>query len=531
MWKKIVIAFFAVILIAIAAGYFYLPKYATQKFYQALEKADSVHFKNLELDFWSGHISVDSLYLSDTAGLIFGVPIHAEIAEIKILHINTRKLLLRKHLQVDTVRFSSGQVAAIFTSENDSIKSPHPKKKNPLKSIEIGNTHLDSLTFDFLFHPTDTSVHAKGMLQAIATEMYIPLKKPEDFNAESIDFSITDLYAQNNDGITYYHVKEIGLNDVKHELLIRDIHIKQRLKTYEYARHFGFDKLHFEIDADSIAFRKLAPVKTLMQNIRLPKIDIYAPMANLFKDKRYKHKSHRRKFPFEALADASLPFDIDTITVNDGALYFKALSRDDGKTAKINLTSVNAEICQVSSNPNSPFEDWTKINARVVFYHQLKFDFTWKFDRRRNGKSFLFDGKFGRAPLAIWNSFIENKIDMRFKSGTLLSGRLLAEGNTINGEGTLDFFYKDMKIDILKKQDHQTDFGLDIMGGATNLIIRNNNLPDKNPKTGIVYAEPRQDRFVIDFLWRLLQSGIKDIMMPTNNDRKAEERSNEYLKN
>ena len=77
-----------------------------------------------------------------------------------------------------------------------------------------------------------------------------------------------------------------------------------------------------------------------------------------------------------------------------------------------------------------------------------------------------------------------------------------------------------MKVELLDKQTHHTGFVEWAGGGLANLVVRNNNLKNKKPQQGIVYAEPIPDRDVFAFIVKLFFAGFKDIAVGSKNQKK-----------
>ena len=530
MWKKVLIGTFILLITLATATYFYLPTFASNKIYTALESADSVSFSKIYLNLYDGDIVIHDFYLSDSSGSVLKVPLHTEVQSFRLRGLNVSELLLNKRLKLDTLFIDKGILQVLIPKKDTSTKQTS-NGKQVLKSIQIGHTTIDSLALNLLFDLIDSTDRTSAMLNFTATDFYVPMANLLQSQGQNIVLNFKNIYSRLKDRVGYIDIDEFDFNKGHKKLRINGFKLRQKLSTRQYAKHFGFDKLHAEVDVDSIVVEEM-PVRVLdiLEKLELTRINIYKPVGKLYKDKRFPHPSKVQKFPFEAISEIDFPILIDTVNIIDGEIWFKELTRNDGQTAKLDLTSINAQVLNITSLGPNKQSDWTEVKGKVVFYHQLPFDFSWKFDLRKKGTSFVFDGKIGSAPLSVLNPFLLNSANARFKSGYLEGGRLLAEGNKISGEGSLKFNYSKMKIELLEKTSHEKDFGLNLVGGTANILIRNNNRKDKKEVVGAVYAEPAQNKFIVVYLWRLLASGMQDIIIGSKNQSKSEDRRNEYIK-
>jgi hypothetical protein len=187
------------------------------------------------------------------------------------------------------------------------------------------------------------------------------------------------------------------------------------------------------------------------------------------------------------------------------------------------LSDIDVVITNISSTGPTKQGKWTIVKGNILMLDQLELDVDWRFDLRTKGKSFTLDLGIGACTFESLNPFTENTVGVHFKKGDLQGGRLLVSGDKTSGSGTLDLFYKSMKVELLDKQTHHTGFVEWAGGGLANLVVRNNNLKNKKPQQGIVYAEPIPDRDVFTFIVKLFFAGFKDIAVGSKNQQKIEQ--------
>ena len=108
-------------------------------------------------------------------------------------------------------------------------------------------------------------------------------------------------------------------------------------------------------------------------------------------------------------------------------------------------------------------------------------------------------------PLTALNSFLPQMASARINSGHLDTLRMRAIGREYLAHGYMQLFYRDLKIQYLKKGDelHKT-FGTNLITFfANSLVLRQNN----QKRTGRVYFERIRDRSFVNYWIKILLSG------------------------
>ncbi len=476
---------------------------------------------------WQGSLILRNLFFKDTQGNLSKIPVECAIDRIAITGADARELKTKHIAQIDSVVVGKGSMALGLPAKDTAKTEENTEKSKLIESILLNYVFIDSVAVNLDLNPKKVNERIDATISFEAQNVAIPFTKNAPLAYQKMSFNITNVYVQPRKSIAYFLVKSLGYNSTTNALQIDEFAMRQRIKETRYAKHFGTDKPYVKLDVYKATITGIPhDLKQLADGFHVKKIAVLGAQAYLYKDRRYPHPKTPKKFPIEALSSIKLPVRIDTILVTDGQLFYNENWREDYIPGRLSLTDINVAITNVNSTGPTNAGNFTKIKGDIVLSNELELAVNWQFDLRKKGKAFTLDLGIGTTPLKAMNSFTENTMGLHFKSGNLQGGRMVVHGDKTSGTGTLDLYYKDLKLDLMDKQTHESGIVEWAAGGLANLVVRNNNLKDQKPHQGIVYAEPLPDRAIYGYIVRLFFSGFKDIALGSKNEEKAEARKN-----
>jgi hypothetical protein len=151
------------------------------------------------------------------------------------------------------------------------------------------------------------------------------------------------------------------------------------------------------------------------------------------------------------------------------------------------------------------------LNAHLVFFLE------------RNDEYFTASGSLDPIAAAEFNPMVEGLMPVTITSGYVRQAKFNFAATDDVSNGELILVYEELKVDVLKLNDSDEKSG-GLSAGA-NLLINGNNLPGDNKyTTGLIHFERRKDKFIINYLWNSLKTGIISIVAPIANKNKKLER-------
>lgn len=133
---------------------------------------------------------------------------------------------------------------------------------------------------------------------------------------------------------------------------------------------------------------------------------------------------------------------------------------------------------------------------------------------------FSFSGSLGQAKLSSFNSALEPAMGMRIDSGYLEKMTFKAKANNISSTGEMTFIYNNLTANVLKKNEEDKDKFLSFLANTT-LYTSN---PGKKGKLRVVQIgfERVEYKGLGNYLWKTLQTGIINTLLPTGKNIKKE---------
>lgn len=401
----------------------------------------------------------------------------------------------------------------------------------PFQALTLRHLAIDLLGLELTLNPKEPNEKYSGVFMLKADSISVPFHKDEKLSYLKAELKLKDVYAQPKKSIAYYMVDSINLMTENHTMAVHGLKLRQRIDELKYAKYFGFDKVYARADVNHIQIKGLPKrLRSLADGVHLSHISIVDPQAYLYKNSRLPHNMSEKKFIIEALQSVKLPIRIDTVSVDGGLLTFNQNWRKDYVPGTLRMTISEAQMLNYTNlGPDTAYGKWTTITSDLLLYDELPVKVKWKFDLAKKGTSYTLDVAFGKAAFAHLNPYSENTVGVRFKDGFLDGGRLLVEGNKQSVAGSLELYYHDLKVEFLDREDHHKNVVHWAEGSLANMVVRNNNIPDKKPRLGIVYAEPVADKAIFAFATKMLFSGFKDIALTSNNEDLVAKRGMYYL--
>jgi hypothetical protein len=123
-----------------------------------------------------------------------------------------------------------------------------------------------------------------------------------------------------------------------------------------------------------------------------------------------------------------------------------------------------------------------------------------------------------------------NCAQMKIQKGTIRSGEFEFFADEYESNGELNLIFDKLKMKVLTREGDRLK-GDNIKSLIANLFItRNNPIPGKPPIIGAIHWKRDSSRWITNYWWKSLFSGINNIVMSRRAELKALERNFSQLK-
>lgn len=247
-------------------------------------------------------------------------------------------------------------------------------------------------------------------------------------------------------------------------------------------------------------------------------VRIISPRVEVYRDKHVDDRHYvYPKMVHEILSELPLGLDLRTVVLEDGrAGYRERPDNQSERTSYLFFDNLNALITNATNLPAKLEDDHhlhIDVSGRLMGKGQITGTFRYDLTDLRGG--FTMRGRLGPMALADLNPLLEPQARIGMESGMLRQLAWNIAANAKEGTGDVLFEYDGLKIKIMDRdyQDRQNIFRKALAGLLNKTLVPSAN-PDSKGRVreGVVYAERDPEKFIFNYWWRLIFSGLKSTL-------------------
>ena len=510
------------------------------------QQAYVLGIKDVDVNIFRGNVSISGFYAKPTE-VHFSAFAKGETKEDVLLQLLVSKasisglalfdLIISKELMIDKIDVNEIQFNFYRPEKEYQLHSEEKELPISVNSIHIPwieKIHLTEMQIaDYGLHVIDASssdtiasfkgkeLLSRGLdIDAIEENKgYFTFNNSElELQLKQQNFSLNDaLYAISFDDLHYkYDEQEMTMTNFELKpILSPEAFSSKFTDTYSVNTAVIDTLLITGIDADLMFQSGI---------ISLQQIDIKGMAANLFLDKSKPYATDKvLPFPQMVLEDIEQLLYINKIAIHNSSFYYSEKSADKDNLTKVHLDNIQGEVTYITNIPGnlSNKKIDVKLNANLLGALPVSMHLTLPYKTPDN--SFFMSGYTkGTTDFKLLNPTIFQAIGVKFEAGRLNGLNFNLRGNSTKSVGELTLLYTDLEMEIYLSDDNENK-GL---SWVSNSLIKKSN-PSKNGRTVVanIDFERVKYKFFGDFLWKSVQSGIVNSLVPFGSRKKKEKTS------
>ena len=302
-----------------------------------------------------------------------------------------------------------------------------------------------------------------------------------------------------------------------------DFMVKPTRDKFKMGASYKYTKEVFDVEVKSINVFGYKIDKALRQSI----IDIDSILVDGLKFEIYKDKnrpfdeSKRPLFLQQQLKTLKQPLHIKKVKVNNSNFNFLLRPEDSKKLMHVDISNIEADInfiTSISDSLQSGKELEMNIKGVLMGASPLNLNIIMPYNSPVD--TFYFSGNLGSGDFTKFNPALFPVTGIKFDGGQLNSMKFYAHASPKSSKGLMTMLYDDLKAEIPKKDAKKKNKFLSF---SANAVIRTQN-PSKNGKTRVALV--KTDRVLYkgfgNLLWKTVQSGLVNTLLPTGKIQKEE---------
>jgi hypothetical protein len=543
--KTYLIGIVVIALLAFTGFKFILKPYIKNKISVELNKNPKrlyeIIFDDIDLNLFNGSVKIENLTITprDTAkvllenaaisGLISVQTEFLQVNEFKIVEFLKTKSLIMDKIKVENVTISYLSNPEAKPPERNMSGNLEQVIPDKINSIDVN--YFEILTAGFIYSLVEKPEEPLFIIDSLSVaveniridsatiQQTVPLTFTHiDLNSRYINYAPLKFYTLSTSGIRF---------DVQDSsLTIEQFKLIPKFSKEEFNRQIQYNTDWFSVAIDSIVLNEInANEFAAGDAIHLNCIDIEKPDVEIYRDKRLPDAPFKYKALITGgLNKANKKFVIDTVKIKNGKLEYGEMSEGADKAGKVyfnpfNITAYNITNDSATLENNSQLE--VDFNGKLMGQSDLNAHLT--FFLERNDEYFTVMGTLDPIAAAEFNPMVEGLMPLTITSGNVKQAKFGFTATDDVSDGELTLIYENLKVDVSKLND--TDEKSGGLSAGANLLINGNNIPgDSKYTTGRIHFERRKDKFIINYLWNSVKSGIISIVAPIANKNKKLER-------
>lgn len=434
-----------------------------------------------------------------------------------------RDFLLDNSIRLDSAHLEELELRSItppFDTLELSQAEDNKEEGEDYDKISVNHIRVNKLSFENKDSYTDSARLVMKDLFLFADSMVLT---KEDLDNPNALFSISQIQGYMDEATVHLNeyrnsitAKDLSFDTNDEKLIIDNIIFENKLGKYEYMREFEKETDWIYLHQGRLEVSGM-DFKTYFSSsaIHAKRLYLENPELEVFRDKRKpEDKVRRPKMIHQIIKSLTPRIRIDTIAIESMKVSYE--ERPDNKApraGKIFFDNLNATIYPFTNyEEDLAASDTMHLTAEARLMGKGKINLSIKYFLNDEKGKFTMRGSVGSFDMTELNRMVEPATKVAVKKGKLNDLYFNITANDYEGTGEVIAKYEDLEIEILDK-----DFGRDQnifqrIGSflANKLVVKSQN-PDRKGelKKGAVYEIRAQNKFIFNYWWKLLFSGLK----------------------
>lgn len=307
-----------------------------------------------------------------------------------------------------------------------------------------------------------------------------------------------------------------GLNSIE----ISSVDFKPKLGTKDFNKKNGFqsDWIHFKskhVQVHGIKWYTLfSDKKVFAENIQLEQPDIYVYRDKRVDDAPYKYKP----LPSHIIRNAGFPVTVPLLEIKKGTITYEEHPKDKDSSGILTFNDLYASAYNISTDSVFILEHPVLIvDGKGSILDSAKAEIKYTSNVLNKDDKFTFEATVHSFSAVHLNQCLSPLSGAAIESGDIKKVTLFFEANDDVANGTMEMEYENLKLTVLSKSDGKES---KVKSFIANIFIKDKTKESgtqeniKEDKTGVIHFERRKDRFIFNYWWNAIKTGVVSIVTP-----------------
>lgn len=408
-------------------------------------------------------------------------------------------------------------------SNSDSLvklKSLYESMKKDVSAIQIDSILLTSLDLKYVNSRERPDTTVIRNMDLMATGFLLNGKTYADRSrflfTEKMVMNLHDFKAPLNNRM--YEVRFDTLQMViagSTNTSLRNLKLENIYAETEYSKHITTQLERFGIDVPELTMRNFDYRSFLETGVfKADSVLLNGAEINIFKDrtKKFDGKTRVGKYPHQLLQQSGLNVDVGVCVLEQTKIKYREKSDKTGQTGEVRFSGTRGIIKPVRQFPADSVALPVHINATSRFMDQALLTAAFVLYPNSGDGRFSVNGRFGRLDLNTLNPATVPLGEVKITAGTVEELSFALRGNDYAATTEMRFRYKDLSVDMVKRNadGNYVKKGL-LSFAANNILLKSSNEKKNRPESVTLTYQRDTDKSMFNLIWKSLFSGMKEI--------------------
>lgn len=512
---KITLITLASLLLLLIVGGYGLSFYVSKKLPEIIKgKEDfpyNISYEDLNIDLIGGSFTISNAYLApkDSLQTALQQGAFAHIKTIEVNHFSIWALLRKNRISVKEVIITSPEVTLYHRKEKYSPENDFAK---PFRnSITTGNLTIKNGSFKMLDSVQKPFVKAENIYFGLTNIKIDSTSVTKDIPIRYRDYSFKcDSFFY--DAGKYYTIAANSIATTDSTLTAEKFRMKPKHTRTQFTRIQSKELDQFNLSAEKISIPNLdwGYLRDTLY-VHTPEVTLDRVYANIYRSKEPADDYTRKKLYSEMLRSIKFDVDVKQLLLKNTVIEYEEQLTFSRPAAKVSFSKFDAKI----SNIYSPVGRKkgiklppTVIDVKCLFMKSSPLSVTWSFNIPDQSDAFTIIGHLQNIDTQKTDPITKPLMNAT-TDGSIKEVKFTFNGNIKHGSGSFAINYDDLKVDILKKDGKKEN---KVVSTIANMIVKNDS--DNKLKETHVEVDRIQHKSVFNFLWRFVEQGLKQSVLP-----------------
>jgi len=450
------------------------------------------------------------------------------VKKLTIKNVGAKKAYQEKVLVINNISIDKPDLTIVNKrySFNDTVKVGKPKTpyqiiKNVFKQLRIDSISLKDISVKYINknNPVTKLTALKHLdinISNILIDSLSALDNNRFYYTKGIEFILHNYTIATPDSMYYADLQQIYFSTAKREIILDKVNLTPRYNRTQFYQKLGTSGDIFTLKFKQIAITDIDLQRFLRdQKLYAGSMDIDKASVHIYSNSNYRGKKSIKigKDPHQALQKVALDMKLSKLNLTHSDIIYAELDATTQQTGIITFNNTTGHFFNVTNDADvkktSPF---MIAHISTHFMNAAPLQVNFKFNLNAKNGAFNYSGTLGKFDGRILDKLVRPLAMVHVRSADVQRLNFNVDANNYGGKGHLEFYYKNLNVELLKKVDGKTELqSQGLVSRIANTLIIDNANPDikGNFRQGPIDLKREPTVSFFSFLYKGLLDGLK----------------------